>query len=278
MLKRIIFVAIAGSLLCFQAARCAEPETSHIVTVYCEFCSQTGTVPGVIDNVPLPCPFCDAEKYITYEQLHFMPQRSEQFVMAELEPGAESGSESAALPATAKSAPPPVLVRADDETAAVRARAALALSSSSPTAPAVEHVHEMPKPDLSKYTWKQIDDEEAALLKDGVQVGNLKFASGHYYAFDGKAWASTCSEPPITRARKQAGPPWSDGATCAGGCGPKCGCAGVAPNAKASACPCAENHRIHPAKVSAAPVSPLLIAPLGFVGPPKMSYFTSAKC
>lgn len=97
------------------------------------------------------------------------------------------------------------------------------------------------KPDLSAYSWRQLDDEQAALLRDGKQVGTLWFESGKFYVYDGATWAKATSEPPITRARKVARP----AGACNGGCEPSCGCP-ANHGLPASACPCDASHRHYP--------------------------------
>jgi hypothetical protein len=125
----------------------------------------------------------------------------------------------------------------------LQARVALALASAG-TTPTVAPVAPVTPPvDLSMYEWKQLDDEQAALLCHGKLAGTLWFESGKYYDYNRSNWSKTATEPPITRARKVTRPA---GAVCKGGCGPACGCSGTRPSATPASCPCASEHRIYP--------------------------------
>jgi len=126
-----------------------------------------------------------------------------------------------------------------------RAAAALSFANASATLPdkPVD-----PPVDLSMYDWKQIDEEEAALLCHGKQCGTLIFDTGKFYIYDGKNWSKTPSEPPITRMLKLKRPV----GICNGGCGQSCPCPANR-GASASSCPCDASHKHYPPLTATVP-------------------------
>jgi hypothetical protein len=141
----------------------------------------------------------------------------------------------------------------------LQARVALALASAGTTPTVTPAAPVTPPVDLSMYAWKQLDEEQAALLRDGKQVGTLWFESGKYHAFDGKSWSKVATEPPITRCVCKHRPA---GAVCTGGCGPACGCPATK-GASSHGCPCAPQHKLYP--------------PISFV-PPATNYTATSSC
>lgn len=97
------------------------------------------------------------------------------------------------------------------------------------------------KPDLSGYSWKQENEQQAGLYLNGKFVGGMWYDTGEFRTYDGKEWAAKKSEPPITRARKATRPA---GAICTGGCGPACGCISTK-GAPSTSCPCSPAHKIY---------------------------------